>query len=67
MLHGLICHFYLIFGLLINKKCDLSEVDKAMFQVVARHCELIFCLLTQQKCFMDEVDKAMFQVAEVIF
>jgi len=42
-------------------KFDFGEVEKAMFQVVARHRELIFFLLTNPKCDMGEVEKAMFQ------
>jgi len=60
MLHGLLCHF----GFMTKKKCDLGEVDKAMFQVVARHCELIFFLLIRPKCDLCEIDKDMFQVSE---
>jgi len=39
-------------------------LKKAMFQVVARHCELIICLLTSPKCDLGEVGKAMIQLVE---
>ena len=45
-------HWERIYFLLTNTKCDLFEVEKAMFQGVACHfdCELIFSLLTSPKC-----------------
>ena len=43
-------------------KCVLGEIEKAIFQVVARTWELIFFLLTSPKCDLGEVVKAMFQV-----
>jgi len=48
MFQGLECHFELISGLLTITKCDLVEVEKAMFQVVAWQSELIFSLLTNK-------------------
>ena len=42
-------------------KFDLVEYEKAMFQVVARHCKLIFCHLTSPKCNFGEGEKALFQ------
>ena len=36
----LVCHFELIFGLLIRPKCDLVEVEKAMFQGLEWHSQL---------------------------
>ena len=65
--HGLVCHFEAIFGLLTSKKCDFSEIVKAMFHMVARHCVLIFCLLSRPKCNLGEADKAMFLVFEWYF
>jgi len=50
-----------------QQKCDLGEVNKENFLVVARHCELIFCLLTSSKGDLDEVEKAMIQVVECHF
>jgi len=47
----------IIFFLLASKKCDFSEVVKAMFQVVARHCEIIFSLLISPKCNLGEFEK----------
>jgi len=47
--------------LLTSPKCDLSEVEKAMFQGLAFHFELIFGLLTIPKWDLFEVEKAMFQ------
>ena len=44
MFQGLASQFELIFGLLTIQKCEFGEVEKAIFQVVARHCELIFFL-----------------------
>jgi len=38
-------HWGLIYFLLNNRKCDLGEVEKAMFQGVPFHFELIFGLL----------------------
>ena len=42
-----------IFWFLTNPKCDLFEVDKAMFHMVEWHFELIFWLLTSPKFFLD--------------
>ena len=39
-------HYELIFNLLTRPKCDLREVEKAMFHVFARLWEHIFFLLT---------------------
>jgi len=39
----------------------MCEVEKAIFQEVARHRELIFSLLTSPKFDYGEVEKAMFQ------
>jgi len=39
-------HWKLIFFLTTNPKCDLGEVEKAMFHVLACHFEIIFGLLT---------------------
>ena len=46
----------------MQAKFDLSEVDEAMFPVVARRCELIFSLLTKPKYVFSEVEKAKFHV-----
>jgi len=45
----------LIFFLLTSLKCDLGEVEKAMFQELACHFVLIFCLLTIPKCDLIKV------------
>ena len=50
-----------IFCITTSPKFDFGEVEKSMFQVVARHWKLIFFLLTNPKCDLREVDKAMFQ------
>jgi len=42
--------FELIFLLFAIPKCDLSEVEKSIYHVVARHSELIISLLTTSKC-----------------
>ena len=55
-------HWKLIF-LLTSSKCDLGEVDKAMFQEFLCQYELIYDLLTIQKCDIVEVKKALFQGA----
>ena len=44
-----------------SPKFHFGEVEKAMFQVVARHSELVFFLLTGPECEMGEVEKVMFQ------
>ena len=41
-----IWHLKVIFCLLTSPKCNLSEVEKAMYQGLAWHFELIFGLLT---------------------
>jgi len=43
-------HCELIFCLLTSPKCDLNEVEKAMFQVVKWHFEVIFFFLTTRNC-----------------
>ena len=55
-------HWELIFFILTNSKCDMGEVEKAMFQGVVCHSVLIFGLLTNPKCDFVVVEKAMFQV-----
>jgi len=54
-----------------SPKFDFGEVEKAMFQVLARHWEFIFLLLTSRKCDLGEVEKAMFKLfichSELIF
>jgi len=54
-------HWELIFFLLTSPKCDLSEVEKAMFQGLACHVELIFGILTILKCDLVEVENTLFQ------
>jgi len=48
-----------------------SNVEKAMFEMLAVHFQLIFFLLTNPECDFCEVEKAMFQVVaghcELIF
>ena len=56
----------LIFGLLTNPKCDLVEVERAMFQVCAWHSQVILDLWTSPKCDLDEDEKAMIQVVELL-
>ena len=51
----------IIFYLLKSPKFHFGEVEKAIYQVFARHWELIFFLLTNPKCEIGEVEKAMFQ------
>jgi hypothetical protein len=53
----------IIFFLLCIQKCDLNDVEEAMFQVVERPLELI-CLLDVAKCVFGKVDKALIQVLE---
>jgi len=43
-----------------SPKFDFGEVEKAMFQVVARHLEQISFLISSPKCDLGEVEKAMF-------
>jgi len=45
--------FELIFGLLTNTKCDLVEVEKALFQGLAWHSQLILELWPRSKCDLD--------------
>ena len=52
-------HLKIIFGLLTNQKFYFGDVEKAMFQVVARHWEHIFFLLTITKSDIGEFEKAM--------
>ena len=52
-------HWELIFILLTSPKCDLGEVEKATFQVLACHFELYIGLLTIPKCAFVEVEKAL--------
>jgi len=44
-----------------STKFDFGYVEKAMFQLVARHSELVFFLLTSPKRELDEIEKVMFQ------
>jgi len=44
-----------------NLNIDFGEVEKAIFQVVARHWEHIFFFLTTPICDLGEVEKAMFE------
>ena len=53
--------FELIFGLLNITKCDVVEVEKAVFLVVARHTEFIFSHQTNKKCGLCEFRKANIQ------
>ena len=53
-------HFQNIFDFWTSKKCDLCEVKKETFLMVAKQCELIFCSLTSPKCELDEVKKEVF-------
>ena len=53
-------HRELIFFLLTSPKCDLGEVEKAMFQGLACQFELIFGLFTVPKCDLVLVEKLMF-------
>jgi hypothetical protein len=46
-----------IFRLLVATKYDLSEVDKAMLQVIDSPCELIFYLLGIQKATWTKLRK----------
>jgi len=50
-------HLKVIFCLMTSKKFDFGEVEKAMFQVVARHWEIIFFALTSPKCDLCEFEK----------
>ena len=59
--------FKFILCLLTSQKCVSSEVDKAMIQKVARHCELIFCILNSPKFDLLEVEKAMVQLVAINF
>jgi len=54
-------HWEQIFFLLTSPKCDLFEVEKAMFQRLAYHFEVIFGLLTIPKCDLVEVMIPLFQ------
>ena len=57
--------------LFTSPKCDLSNVEKAMFEVLAVHFHLIFFLLTNPECDFCEVEEAIFHVVaghcELIF
>ena len=44
-----------------SPKFDFGDLEKAMFQVVARLSELVLFLLTSPKCELGEVEKVMFQ------
>ena len=55
-------HWKLIF-LLTSSKCDLGEVEKAMFQECPCLFELIYGLLSIPKCDIVEVKKALFKGA----
>ena len=59
----ILCTLFYVFTI---EKCDLFEVDKAIYQVVERHFESIFCLLSSPKCDVVEVEKAMFKVEPFI-
>jgi len=50
-----------IFYLLTSQIFDFGDVEKATFQVDARHWKLIFFLLTSSKCDLGEVETEMFQ------
>jgi len=43
-----------------SPKCDLGEVEKAMFQGLACHFELIFGVLNIPKCELVEVEKGLY-------
>jgi len=45
-------------SLLVSPKFEFGGVEKAMFQVVARHSELVFFLLTSPKCELSEDEKS---------
>jgi hypothetical protein len=45
-------------------KCDIVEVDEAMYQGVERTYKLIFCILDIQKSALDEVAEIIFQIGE---
>ena len=47
--------------LIFCPKCVLGEVEKAMFEGVARLFEHVFCLLKPRKCDLRVVEKATFQ------
>ena len=49
------------FYLLTSPKFDFGEVEKALFQMFAKHWGIIYFLLTNPKCDLCEVKKAMFQ------
>jgi hypothetical protein len=42
-------------------KCNLGEVEKAMFPWVDWPCEFIFYLLSRPKCDLDEIEKSVSQ------
>jgi len=42
MFQGFACHFELIFGILTIPKCNLSEIEKAMFQELSWHFIIYF-------------------------
>ena len=44
-----------------SPKFSFGDVEKAMYQVVARHLENNFFFLTRPKCDFGEVEKAMFK------
>jgi len=46
---------------LYKPKFRLGEVEKAFFQVVARHLVQIYILMTSPKCYLGEVGIAMIQ------
>ena len=53
-------HWELIFFLLTSQKCNLAEVEKAMFQGLTWHFQLIFGPLNSQKCDLCELKKRLF-------
>jgi len=55
-------HWKLIFFLLTSPKCDMSKVEKAIFEGLVSHLELIFGILIIPKCDLVEVEKSIFEL-----
>jgi len=60
MFEGLVCHFEHIFVLFNIPKCDVVEVEKAMYQGLAWHFQLIFGFWINPKYDLGEVKRRFF-------
>ena len=60
--YTLLAQSAIILVLLTSSNLVFGDIEKAIFQVVARHSEIIFNLLNSPNSDLVEVEKAMFQV-----